>query len=66
MQITRFLPLIAVAFILSSCVSQTKYNDLLGGKSRSDREVSWLTKAEKEPQSTMVELDEAYGDTYRT
>jgi chemotaxis protein MotB len=36
------------AILLTGCVAQKKYNDLLGSKARSDHEVSRLTKVEKE------------------
>lgn len=60
MRITRYISHVVFISLLCGCVSQKKYNDLLGGKARSDMEVARLTEVEKEHQAMMVELDETY------
>jgi chemotaxis protein MotB len=64
--ISRITLCVLVGLFLSSCVSQKKYNDLLGGKARADHEVSRLTKVEKEHialQAEMAKVQETLAQT---
>lgn len=56
MQHNRFCLLLVVAVLFSACVSQKKYDDLLGSKSRSDHEVSRLTAVEREHEALKQEM----------
>ncbi|HLF63371.1 MAG TPA: OmpA family protein [Saprospiraceae bacterium] len=58
MKYNHFTPFLVLALIFSSCVAQKKYNDLLGGKARSDREVARLVQVEKEHEALKAEMSD--------
>ncbi len=66
MRFNKLAPLAGIALLLCSCVSQKKYNDLLGGKARSDHEISRLTQVEKEHEALKVEMDDTRAVLSRT
>ncbi|MDX1477948.1 MAG: OmpA family protein [Saprospiraceae bacterium] len=54
---SRILPgVLCVAFLMTGCVSQKKYNDLLGSKARTDRENLRLSKVEKDYLALQEEM----------
>lgn len=52
----QYLSLLACIAVLSSCVSQKKYDDLLTSKARADRENLRLAKVEKDYEALQAEL----------
>jgi chemotaxis protein MotB len=66
MKFNRLTPVLALVLLLGSCVSQKKYNDLLGGKARSDHEVARLTEVEKEHQALKMEMSDTRTALART
>jgi chemotaxis protein MotB len=56
MSFKNVLPLAASLLLLGGCVSQKKFNDLLGSKARADRELARLTQVEKEHEALKAEM----------
>lgn len=62
----RYSCILCLGILISSCVSQKKYNDLLGSKARSDREISRLTQVEQEHEALKGEMAETKANLSET